>query len=99
MPLEPDQIQELNEKMCCAENRLDALMSRRARRDAEKAQRKADKAKRDAEQLEPSEVALNASMPEAPPDKLSDPRDVPDPWYGDNEDRTELRQGDLSRSN
>jgi hypothetical protein len=61
------------------ERRFDAFMARKAKADADRAQRKADKARRDAKSLGLSEGALNASMPEAPPDKLSDPRDLPDP--------------------
>jgi hypothetical protein len=95
--MDPIKLRELNEKLDTLVRRMDAFFSRRARKDAEKAQRKADKARRDAESLEPSEIALNASMPEAPPDKLPEPRDLPDLWYADTE-REELRQGSLSRS-
>jgi hypothetical protein len=97
--MDPDKLQELCKTFDHIEGRMDPLMSRRARRDAEKAQRRADKAKRDAELLEPAELALNASTPEAPPNNQPEPRDVPDLWYGDNEDRTELHQGSLSKSN
>jgi hypothetical protein len=96
MPLDPERVRELNEKFDTLMKRVDEFFCRRARKDAEKMQRKADKARRDAEQLEPSEIALNASMPEAPPDKLPEPRDLPDLWYADTE-REELRQGSLSR--
>jgi hypothetical protein len=98
MLLDLERVRELNEKFDTLMKRVDEFFSRRARKDAEKAQRKADKARRDAESLEPSEIALNASMPEAPPDRLPQPRDLPDLWYGDTE-REELRQGSLSKSN
>jgi hypothetical protein len=98
MPLDPIKLRELNEKFDTLMKRFDEFTARSARKDAEKAQRKADKARRDAERLEPSEIALNASMPEAPPDKLPEPRDLPDLWYLDTE-REELRQGSLSKSN
>jgi hypothetical protein len=98
-PMDPDKLQELSKTLDHIESRMDAFMSRRALRDAEKAQRRADKAKRDAECLEPAELALNASTPEAPPNNPPEPRDLPDLWYGDNEDRAELRQGSLSKSN
>jgi hypothetical protein len=98
MPLDPERVGELNEKLDTLMKRVDKFFCRRARKDAKKMQRRADKLKRDAESLEPSEIALNASMPEAPPDKLPEPRDLPDLWYNDDTEHEELRQGSLSRS-
>jgi hypothetical protein len=78
-------------------DRCDSFIARRAKRDADKAQRKAEKA-RPAEGLDPSAKALNSATPEAPPDRMPELRGLPDPWYfDDTHERSELRQGALSK--
>jgi hypothetical protein len=73
-------------------------MCRRAQRDADRAQREADRARRDAESLDPSAKALNSATPQAPPDRMPEPRGLPDPGYfDDTHERSELRQGALSK--
>jgi hypothetical protein len=102
MPLSPtnqtklDKCTDLMERVS---ERMDALTSRRAKRDADKVQTKTDRARRDADQLDPAAEAMAAT-----PDLALltvDPNAVPQhPWY-DSEllasERRELRTGALSK--
>jgi hypothetical protein len=98
MALDPDKVRQAVDQAERLSRRMDALMSRTAQRDADKAQRKADKARRDAESLDPSAKALNSATPDAPPDRMPEPRGLPDPWsFDDTRERSELRQGALSK--
>jgi hypothetical protein len=93
-----DQIGRIAAHASKLQDRCDAFVSRRAKRDADKAEGKADKARRDAESLDPSAKALNSATPDAPPDRMPEPRGLPDPWYfDDTHERSELRQGALSK--
>ena len=99
MALDPDKVRQAVEKADSLTKRLDALMTRRAKRDADKVQRKSDRARRDADQLDPAAEAMAAT-----PDLALltvDPNAVPQhPWY-DSEllasERRELRTGALSK--
>jgi hypothetical protein len=103
MTLDPDKVRQAEDKADSLTKRVDAFLARAAKRDADKAQRKADRARRDAESLDPGEKALNAATTDAPPDRfLSQPRDLPDPWYYSDlqlgYEREELRQSALSKN-
>ena len=95
MPLDPAKIRQAVEKADSLTKRLDALMARRAKRDADKAQRKADR---------DFETRRDAEAPPTKPDRtLEQPRDLPDPWYytdlelGYEHEREETRTGALSK--
>ena len=106
MALDPDKVRQAVDKADSLSKRFDAFVARRAKRDADNAQTKVDRARRNAECVDPAEEALKASTPDPPlskPDRfLSQPRDLPDPWYYSDlqlgYEREELRQGALSKN-
>jgi hypothetical protein len=100
MPLDPYKTRMAVEKADSLTKRLDALMARRAKRDADKAQRKADRdfeTRRDAIP-DPAEEALKMTTNEA---LIVDPKSVPEhPWFDSEvlrQERDALRTGGLSK--